>query len=287
MKTLPLCLPHAALLCTALFVSACDVSVGDGGLSFGIARGKASDEWTRTYTVSPGGRLEIVNINGSIDVSPSSGSQIEIRALREVRAGDDDVAREELGKLPMLEEVAPDRVSVRARIDRERRSGFGRGQAVIIEYKIRIPNGLSVSLKTENGGVRLENVQGQLVAGTVNGGVTARSLSGSLEAATVNGGIQIDLASVTGNVSATTVNGGVRVELPTDVKADIEGSAVNGGVSVDDRFAFTGDRPDAPHFPGVPKLVSGKINGGGHKISVHTVNGGVRVTARGAPRGET
>jgi DUF4097 and DUF4098 domain-containing protein YvlB len=141
---------------------------------------------------------------------------------------------------------------------------------------------LDVSFKTENGGVRLENVEGQIAAGTTNGGVTGRAISGSVNAATVNGGIQMDLASVTGDVSVATVNGGVRLELPRDVKAELEAGAVNGGVSVDDSLTFTGDRSGASGFPGAPKHLSGKINGGGHKITVQTTNGGVRVTARGA-----
>jgi hypothetical protein len=285
MKTLPVRPFHLAILGAAFLLSACDVRVGEGGFSLGMARGRATDEWTRTYTVAPGGQLEIVNTNGLIELSPAMGPEVEVRASREVRANSDEAAREDLQKLQILEEIAPDRVKVETRTNG--RTGFMHGPRVTVEYRVRVPAGLRVSVKTENGGVRIENVDGRFVAATTNGGVTARGISGALEATSVNGGIQLDLASVTGDVRAVTVNGGVRLELPSDVKAEIEAGTVNGGVSIDDRFDFSGDRDGTSGVPGGPKRLSGKINGGGHKISVHTTNGGVRVAARGAPRRET
>ncbi len=263
-------------------MAACDVRVGEGGLSLGIAHGRASDEWTRTYTLSPGGRLEIVNVNGSIQVDPATGTQVEIQARREVRTGSDETARVALQNMQMNEEVTPERVKVEGRLEGERSSRFGRGSGLVIEYKVKIPAGLSASFKTENGTVRMDNIEGRLVATTTNGGVNGRGLSGSVDAATVNGGIQMDMASVTGDVNIVTVNGGVRLELPTDVKAELQAGAVNGGVSVDDRLPFTGgERNSSGGFPGGgPKHLNGTLNGGGPKISVQTTNGGVRVSAR-------
>ena len=63
---------------------ACDVKVGKDGLSLDVASGKAADEWTRTYTLPKGGRLEIINVNGVIEVFPATGSQVEVVAKREV-----------------------------------------------------------------------------------------------------------------------------------------------------------------------------------------------------------
>ena len=85
----------------ALGSVACDVKVGEGGggLSVDFAAGKASDEWVRTYDIKPGGRLELININGQIHASPATGSQVEVRALREVRTGSEEASRELLEKM--------------------------------------------------------------------------------------------------------------------------------------------------------------------------------------------
>ena len=45
----------------------CDVKMAaDGDLSVDIWHGQAQDTWDRSYTVAPGGRLEIINVNGEI-----------------------------------------------------------------------------------------------------------------------------------------------------------------------------------------------------------------------------
>src|SRR5882672_810304 len=85
---------------------ACDVSVNDTGVSLGVAKGRAQDQWARTYTLGPGGRLEIHNVNGSIDVTPADATQVEVRADRIASAISDDAARGLLRSLRMSEDVA-------------------------------------------------------------------------------------------------------------------------------------------------------------------------------------
>ena len=41
-------------------LAGCDIRVNEGGgLSLGVSRGRASDEWTRTYTVGKAGRFDM------------------------------------------------------------------------------------------------------------------------------------------------------------------------------------------------------------------------------------
>jgi len=53
----------AALAFVLVALSGCDVMVGLG--DFG-GREQVKDQWTRSYPLSGGGQLEIVNVNGSI-----------------------------------------------------------------------------------------------------------------------------------------------------------------------------------------------------------------------------
>ena len=115
-----------AVLCLALVSTACDVKVGDDGLSVDFAVGRATDEWKRTYTIQPGGRFEIVNVNGVIHVSPAKDSEVEVLAMREVRAESEEASRELLKKAEMREEVAPDRVSIQGPAPQEGERGFRR-----------------------------------------------------------------------------------------------------------------------------------------------------------------
>ncbi|HVQ15116.1 MAG TPA: DUF4097 family beta strand repeat-containing protein [Vicinamibacterales bacterium] len=266
--------PWGLVLSLALFSAACDVKVGEGGdvsVDFG---GKASDEWVRTYDIKPGGHLEITNINGQIQATRATGSQVEVRATREARAGSEEASRALLQKTEMREEVAPDRVVIEAPDVQGR--GFGRPQ-LTVRYEVRVPPGLNLRLKTQNGEVRLEDVSGDRIdATTTNGGITGRGVSGAVEAQTVNGGITMDLSAVTGDSRMTTVNGGVVLTLAPGVNANLEATVVNGGVQVRDGLQLTVEEQSR-------QRVAGRIGSGGPRLVVQTTNGGVRLGARGGP----
>ena len=98
-------LAAALALAVTVATAACDVQVGqDGGLSFDVASGRAQDTWTRSYTLASGGRLELINVNGTITAEPSSGTEVELTGERIAKASSDEAARELLGKVEMREE---------------------------------------------------------------------------------------------------------------------------------------------------------------------------------------
>jgi hypothetical protein len=253
--------------------AACDVKVGEGGISLDVAHGEATDEWTRTYTLPKGGMLEVVGVNGSIDVFPSKTGKVELTAKRRIRTSTPEEATAALKNLTMEEEVSPD--SVRVVAPEQRREGEGpfNNRSLVVEYRIGIPEGLEVSLKTQNGRIEVEGVNAKLAINSTNGGVTVRNLSGTLQAETVNGGMQLDLASLDGDTRVETVNGGVRVDLPSEANAAIDAQTVNGGVSVDDAFRLTTTTRERTR-------VIGQLNDGGPLLWVRTVNGGVRIDGR-------
>ncbi len=269
-----LCLRPSRLLLAfvALSVAGCDVSVGEQGLSVDVVKGRASDEWTRTYDLPMGGRLDVISIDGGIEAFPAAGPQVEVRVRRQVQSRTDEAARELLGKIVIKEEVAADRVRIESP---DVRQFGGLLQHVRLEYRINLPPGLVVSLRTQNGAVRLENIAGRVTAATTNGGITGRGVSGTIDASTVNGGIVMDLASLEGDARIVTVNGGIRVDVPADVEATLDASAVNGGVSVEQGLNVQATERSRLR-------VAGPINGGGPRLQVQTTNGGVRIGVRGS-----
>jgi DUF4097 and DUF4098 domain-containing protein YvlB len=142
---------------------------------------------------------------------------------------------------------------------------------------VRIPKGLNVTLKTQNGEVRLDNIEGpRIEAATTNGGISGRGVSGAVEASTVNGGIQMDLQAVTGETRMVTVNGGVILAVGPGVNANLEATVVNGGVAVQDGLRLSEDERSR-------QRVSGRIGSGGPRLVVQTTNGGVRVGPLAVP----
>ena len=267
---LPLC---SALVAGSLLLIGCDVHVGDNGVSVDIAHGKATEEWTRSYTIAPGGQLEIINVSGAIEVAPASGAAaVEVHATREARAGSDEAAQALLKTQPKIaEQVAPDHV----RIEVTTPEGAGISSRTSVQFRVEVPAGLKAAFRTRNGQVRLDNVDGRFDAQTTNGGVVGRDVKGSIRASTINGGVQMDVDAVRGDVDLRAVNGGIRLELPPELNADIDAGTVNGGVSVDDTLALAIADRSRTH-------IAGRLNKGGPKIVAQTTNGGVRVMPRAA-----
>jgi hypothetical protein len=261
------------VVCLGLPLTACDVKVGENGVSVDVSRGKAEDEWTRTYKLAKGGRLEVVNVNGLIEVVPATGSDVEVVAHREVRARNDEESKEVLAKAEMIEDVGPDHVKVELKTGSPN-SGFNPRSRVNIRYRVSVPAGLNSTFRTENGAVRVENVEGRLTLVSTNGPVVARGVSGTIDASTVNGGIEIGMLKLTGDSKIVTVNGPASLILAPNINADLEAAAVNGGVTTQDGLPLTATDRTGRH-------VAGRFNDGGPRISVQTTNGGVRVGMTG------
>lgn len=267
---------HTVVCCAVavglLAVAGCDVEVGDRGVSVGLAQGKATEEWTRTYTLPHGGHLDIDNINGTITLEPSTDSRVQVHALREARDSSDQAARKLLADVKMVEEVAPDHV--RVDVGGSGGNSFSLRRSVSVRYDVHLPPGLIVSARTQNGAIQINDVTGTMTVAATNGGITARNVSGGITATTVNGGVLLALSEVSADVAARTVNGGVRIEIPADARADLDASVVNGGVSVDGALNLSGGDRGRRH-------VSGSMNGGGPRITAQTTNGGVRIYGAG------
>lgn len=260
----------AAAGCLALAIagSACDVNLGNGDFSLGLVSGQFTDTWTRNYTVTSGGRFEVVNVNGLVQVEAGAGPAIEIRAERRAKASSDEAAKDLLGKVEMLEEVKPDAVRLEAKPPKTIRGG------VDIKFFVKVPAGVNVVARTVNGGIKLMSVPNDVEASTTNGGVEADEVSGTLRVSTTNGGVRLALSGLgKGGLRAQTVNGGVNVELPKDASANLSARVVNGGLGVDNlQIETLGER--------TRRRLEGKLNGGGPPIELGTTNGGIHLTGK-------
>ena len=104
-------------------------------MSLGHLTGRATDEWTRSYQLTPGGEIHIGNTNGRIEITGVEGTTVEVKAERIARAATDAGARELLPRIGIKEDVKPDRIA----IDTERMSGIMIGASFEVRYTVRAP----------------------------------------------------------------------------------------------------------------------------------------------------
>jgi len=264
----------AATALPLLFVSlvalqGCDVVTAD-------LKHSETAEWRKTYELSPGGRVEINNVNGRIDVEPSAGNTVEVVAQKLAKATTPAAAKEALERIEIREEVSPstvqkESVSISTRLPRGG-GWFDMGGAQV-KYSVRVPAGAEVKFTTVNGGVSVTGLSGRVTAETTNGGVVAREISGTIDASTTNGGVDVELARLgEGGAKLGCTNGGIKLRLPADAKASISASVTNGGI---DTSGLSIETTQSSR-----RRLEGRLNGGGAPIQIEGTNGGIRIGPR-------
>jgi hypothetical protein len=253
------------LALTLPFAAGCDI-VGSG------FQEQASETWSRSYPLEPGGRLEVVNVNGRIQVAGGDGNTISVTAEKIGKGSTPEAAKDGLQRLEIREDASPDRV----RIETRRPTGagmFNRGGGEV-RYTIRVPGGTHLKLETVNGGIEVRNVQGRTEASTTNGGIVARGLAGPVEASTTNGGIDVEVEAVAADgIRMECTNGGLRLRLPKDARADVSARITNGGITLTDLpLEVIGEQSR--------RRLDGRLNGGGPDVRIAGTNGGIRISGK-------
>lgn len=251
------------------------------------------ETFRKTWPLQPGGQLAVENRNGGITVEAWDRNEVQVEAIKQVKAASAERARETLKKIRIDVQAGAGAVRIATRYPKDEGDGFfdwltGNNVSFSVTYKIKAPRQVVSDLRSTNGGVRLvgtrgraelsttnggvsvERVAGDIKLRSTNGGLTVVEASGTLDGVTTNGGINVHLTEVDGDVSLRTTNGGVTLRLPQDLRASVDIATSNGGIHSD--LEVDGGEKTR-------RSLTGDINGGGGRLFVRSTNGGVRILA--------
>lgn len=231
-------------------------------------------------------RLISDQINGPIRVTGGSGSEIEMTIERRTRAE----MRSDLAdaQRDVKLEITQEGNTVRLYEDSPSRHDGWHHQhySVVFECEITVPQGVTLDLQSMNGSIEVRNVNGDYKVHTMNGKVEMDGIGGAGSVETMNGGVNVAFTrNPTKQSSFHTMNGSVDVHFHNEPDADFTIETMHGGVFAD--FDVTT----------VPSTVRGEISGnhyvyrtggsmkvragrGGTEISVHTMNGAIRLYSK-------
>jgi len=265
--SLPLALspkPLALVLAIAL-LPACDITIKDGDVSFQEARGRATQEFNRTYPLAPDGRVEVVNMNGDIEIAPGTPGTVGVAATMSARAISDERAKAVLAESKIDEQATPELIKLTT-------ARPGRGGGLEVNYKLTVPPDARVEMTTNNGNLKGGGVAGHIKGIVSNGGIDMTGLRGSVDLTLVNGHIVVRMAEVNDRIRIEATNGRLSLEVPKDAKATLNARSVNGSITV------TGLNTQEASGRRIRSLES-QINGGGPELDVRVTNG--RITIEG------
>jgi hypothetical protein len=258
--------PVLLLLCSIGLLGACDVTIKDGDVSINQLHGRATREWTREYPLAIGGRVEIVNPNGSIDVQAGPEGKVAVVAILAAHAMTDDRAKDTLSDASIEESAAPNHIKLTT-------SRGTRGGRLEVTYKMTVPADARVEMSGNNGTHKAAGLRGHVKAMVVNGGVELTGLRGSVDVASVNASVSVTMAEVTAPIRIESTNGRIRLEVPKDAKAALNARAVNGGITV---TGLTAQEASGRRIRDLESV----LNGGGPEIQVRITNGHITIEGK-------
>ena len=246
----------------AAFSTACNLQIGTGI--------EAKETWTRTYEVKAGATLSVREANGKVRVEATDGDKIEVTATKISTAPSEEAAKKDLKEFTISENATPMLVELDSS---SRGMQFVLHQSRRVEYEIKVPKSLNVTIRSVNGTVDAQGVGGTLTVDVINGKVDAAGLIGGAEVTSVNGEVNLAFVKIaeTG-VRCKTTNGEITIVVPTTVRATIAARAVNGNISTENLAV---EKTDDNR-----QRWNANLGGGGPELRLEATNGEIRVVGR-------
>ncbi|MCD6116589.1 DUF4097 family beta strand repeat protein [bacterium] len=222
-----------------------------------------------------GGKISVSTVNGSIKINTWAKSSVQVFADITVKSSSMRYTKEMMDRVKINVNKIDNRLEISA--DYPKKNGnffdwiFGKRVNVSVCFRITLPQKSGLKLRTVNGGITVENVDGSVRMESTNGRLRGEDLTGGLYAKTVNGSINVIVNPKSDNSGITlkSVNGGIKLSMPEGVKATLSASTVNGSIGSDFDVTISGKYAS--------KKARGEINGGGARVSISTVNGGISI----------
>ena len=269
-------------------------------LSLALASPARSEEWSRTFQVPKSASLSVDANDGRVRVSSWDRPEISIHVTS---------SGWKLGSQVTLDAVQNgSRVELIARVPNTTVEFF-LITSHWLHIEVLVPRHCDTEVRTGDGAVALENLEGRMRVHSGDGHVTATDLKGDIELRTGDGGIDargmdgrlsassgdghlsvsgrfdtLDLTSGDGHITAeaehgsTVVNGwdfdtsdgGITLRIAADLKANLDASTSDGGITVDVPVQVEG----AWH---AEHRLRGTLNGGGAQVRLRSGDGSIRV----------
>ncbi len=248
---------------------------------FALSSFVTAEEWTKTYTVTGKPTLKVQSSDAAINVSAWDQSTIDARVMVEgYKIGPDGIR--------IIEHQTGNIVEIEVRYPHhDIHFGWHNSR---VEINVKVPREAIVGLHTGDGRITVSGVKGDVDTWSGDGSQEISSVDGTLKARTGDGRIvvsgrfdMLDLNTGDGRIEATaqanstvshewnlhTGDGSVTLRLPQTLAADVEFHTSDGHINVDLPITVSGKMGGND--------IRGKLNGGGHLLSVHTGDGSITV----------
>lgn len=201
------------------------VAAGSSGLA------ATEEHLEKNFEIGPGGKL-VLDVNvGSVEVKGENRKDVRVEvnrkaSTRAIFGANEEKERAELKANEVTFAQEGNLVVVKSQRDKNapRRNDV----SLSARYTVLVPRQFTADLKTSGGGIRVEELTGELKARTSGGGLRFATIKGPIDGHTSGGGIE--LSNSEGTAVIKTSGGGIKVR---DHKGDLTARTSGGGIDVD------------------------------------------------------
>jgi len=272
------------------------LALAAGALTAGGAR---AEEWTKSYTISGRAHVRVDTNDGAVRVTTGDSKQIELRVIYDGYKLDHN--------LSINSRQDGDQVQLSARVHNS--NFFNWNVHKTLRLEVHMPREADLNIETGDGSVeaqsltgnlnihtgdghiRVDGAKGDIRLRTGDGSIEGRDLDGKLEADTGDGHVTVEgrfdalnIKTGDGSINARagagskmmnawtihTGDGSVDMTLPADLQANIEASTNDGRISLGIPVTVEGTFSTSK--------ISGKMNGGGQQLTIHTGDGSIHLS---------
>jgi DUF4097 and DUF4098 domain-containing protein YvlB len=210
------------------------------------------------YALAADGRVTIQNPYGNVTITAWDRDAVLVEAIKHTsdpRHTDD--AR-------IVVDPGPDSLSIRTQY-----TGADAEHPTSVEYRLTVPRHARLEgVLLTNGQLSLAGLAGPVQAQAINGDIHALKMGGATQLSTVNGRVEANFDSTAPghSISLSSVNGGIALTLPGGSDANLEAENRSGGIASNLGHVMRTGAGD--------RLVT---RGGGPRIRLHNINGGISI----------
>ena len=131
--------------------------------------------------------------------------------------------------------------------------------------------------------VEVESFSGEIEISTMNADVIMKDVTGPVILDLMNGDIDLAFANINQQspMSIKTLNGDVDITLPPSAKVNLDLNSMHGDVYTDLDITMDRDKDDRGlKFIGGMSNITGKLNGGGVKMAISSMNGNIYLRSK-------
>ena len=287
-------------LLTCVMMLACGAPRGGMVTENTIAGFQERDEFSRTYQLAPGARVEISSIRGPVEIVNTESATAEVQIIRTARTREDL----EYHKI----EVAGTDNSLVVKGMQEPESRRHDNVQVNHHVILKLPRRIDLAVSSISGSLNAGDVDGQAVVRSISGNAEIGNVGGKLQVTSISGNLEVGnvgadarvksisgnlrLGQVNGPLEASSISGGLNVTLTTLSAEGIQIRSVSGSVEIglksDVNADFNAEHVSGQVYLNVPNVVRdsetrssnvrARIGAGGTPITITSVSGNIRLT---------